>query len=149
MKSLSLSLVLSGALLAGPAMAQDLSKTVEARQAVMQLYAFNLGTLGGMARGNIDYDMDAAQAAAGNLAKLASMDQSALWVEGTAEGEVDGSKTLPALFEKMEDAMGHTQALAEAAMAAEAATDLAGVQAAMGGIGGSCGGCHKAYRASN
>ena len=35
---------------------------IKARQAHMQLYAFNLGTLGGMAQGKIDYDADAASA---------------------------------------------------------------------------------------
>ena len=128
--------------------AEDLAKAVKARQAVMQLYAFNLGTLGNMAKGTIDYDMDAAQAAAGNLVKLASQNQMAYWPQGSAAGEVEGSKALPAIWENMGEVMGHSTSLIEAATAAEAATDLAGLQAAMGGIGGSCGGCHKSFRQS-
>lgn len=129
--------------------AEDLAKAVKARQAVMQLYAFNLGTLGNMAKGTIDYDMDAAQAAAGNLVKLASQNQMAYWPQGSAAGEVEGSKALPAIWENMGEVMEHSTSLIEAATAAEAATDLAGLQAAMGGIGGSCGGCHKSFRQSN
>ena len=129
--------------------ADDLGKAVKARQHVMQLYAFNLGKLGDMAKGAVDYDVDAAQAAAGNLVKLASQNQMAYWPAGSAAGEVEGSKALPALWENMGDAMEHSATLVEAATSAEAATDLAGLQAAMGGIGGSCGGCHKSFRESN
>lgn len=129
--------------------AEALGKAVKARQAVMQLYAFNLGTLGGMAKGAIEYDMAAAQAAAGNLVKLSSQDHTAYWPKGSAQGEVDGTKALPAMWDNMDDVVKHAMALNEGAMAAEAATDLEGLRAAMGTIGGSCGGCHKVARASN
>ena len=36
---------------------------VKARQSAMTLYSFNLGLLGGMAKGDIEYDADAASAA--------------------------------------------------------------------------------------
>lgn len=155
MKHVTAGLLIAGLGIAGAAhadshmSAEALTKAVKARQSVMQLYAFNLGTLGAMAKGEVAYDMEAAQAAAGNLVKLASQNQMAYWPQGSAQGEVEGSRALPALWENMGEVMGHSTSLIEAATAAEAATDLAGVQAAMGGIGGSCGGCHKAFRASN
>ena len=37
---------------------------VKARQSQMTLYSFNIGLLGGMAKGEIEYDADAAMAAA-------------------------------------------------------------------------------------
>ena len=54
---------LAGLLVAGTAIAQQndpMAAAVKARQAHMQLYAANLGVLGGMARGNMDYDAEAA-----------------------------------------------------------------------------------------
>lgn len=129
--------------------AEDLGKAVNARQSVMQLYAFNLGKLGDMAKGTVEYNADAAKAAAGNLVKLASQNQMAYWPMGSAEGEVEGSKALPAIWESMDDVGAKSQALVDAAMTAEEAGDLEALQAAMGGLGGACGACHKAYRASN
>lgn len=148
MKYLTASLLVATLGLTGAASAQDMSKAVEARQSVMQLYQFNLVTLGGMARGTIDYDLDAAKAAAGNLVKLSSQNQMAYWPAGTAEGEIDGSKALPAIWENFPDVGAKSQALVDAAMTAEAAGSLEELQAAMGAVGGACGACHKAYRAS-
>lgn len=155
MKHLIAGLLIAGCGLAGAAQAdshmsnEDLMKAAKARQATMQLYAFNIGTLGAMAKGEIDYDADAAKAAAGNLVKLSSQNQMAYWPAGSAEGEIEGSRALPALWENMEDAAAKGGALVEAAMAAEAADDLEALRAAMGGLGGACGACHKAYRAPN
>jgi len=120
---------------------------VKARQAHMQLYAHNIGILGGMAQAKIDYDADLAQIAANNLAAVASLDESTYWIEGTAEG----TKALPAIWENMDDFIvkqdGMTQAAA--AMAEVAGTDLASLQGAMQDLGGACSACHREYRARN
>ena len=63
--------------------AQDANPAVTARQSLMTLYAFNLGTLGAMAQGNVEYDADAAQAAADNLVKLSSLSVGPMWAAGT------------------------------------------------------------------
>ena len=133
-----------------PAVADE--GAIKARKALMQIYAFNLGQLGAMAKGTMDYDSGAAQAAADNLLAAAKMDQRAMWPAGTDNVAMAGKtgalpeiwSTYPAIAEK-------GQALADAAakMAEVAGTDLDGVRSAIGGVGGSCGGCHKVYRASN
>lgn len=145
--------VLGLAILAGAASGQDaaqkaLNDATKARQAQMQLYAFNLGLLGGMAKGEVPYDAAAATAAAGNLASLAQLDQSRIWLEGSDEMGVDGSKALPAIWENIPDVMSKATDLVTAATAMQAAagTDLASLQASMGALGGACGACHKAYR---
>ena len=145
--------VLGLAVLAGAASSQDASQkaladATKARQAQMQLYAFNLGLLGGMAKGEVPYDAAAATGAAGNLASLARLDQSRLWPEGSDEMGVDGSKALPAIWENIPDVMSKGADLVTAATAMEAAagTDLASLQGSMGALGGACGACHKAYR---
>jgi cytochrome c556 len=48
-------------------------RAIEARQSKMTLYAFNLGLLGGMAKGDIEYDAQAAGLAAKNLAALTTV----------------------------------------------------------------------------
>ncbi|HEY9021611.1 MAG: cytochrome c [Paracoccaceae bacterium] len=145
--------VLGLAILAGAASGQDaaqkaLADATKARQAQMQLYAFNLGLLGGMAKGEVPYDATAASAAAGNLASLAQLDQSRLWPEGSDEMGVEGSKVMAELWQNMPDVMSKGADLVTAATAMEVAagTDLASLQAAMGPLGGACGACHKAYR---
>lgn len=124
---------------------------VEARQSLMHLYAFNLGTLGAMAKGEMEYDAEAAQAAAGNLAKLASVNQMAMWPEGTDNASIEGTAALPAIWEDGSDIGDKVQALedATAALADTAGDGVEAIQAGMGAVGGACGACHKAYRASN
>ncbi|EAQ03565.1 cytochrome c-554 [Pseudooceanicola batsensis HTCC2597] len=156
MKKFFYGLILATAGLGGTAMAEShmsnegLMKAAKARQATMQLYAFNLGVLGNMAKGTTDYDAEAASAAAGNLVKLSTQDQTAYWLPGTAQGEIEGSRALPAIWDDMAGVSEAAQALVDAAMTLEeaAGTDLDALRAAMGGLGGACGGCHKAYRAS-
>jgi len=147
-------LLAAGLCLAGAAQAQDakaIQGAIKARQATMQLYAFNLGILGAMAKGDADYNADAATAAAGNLVKLSTQNQMAYWPEGSDNASAEGTKALPAIWEDMEGIVKASAALSDAAMAMESAagTDLASLQGAMGALGGACGGCHKAYRASN
>jgi cytochrome c556 len=126
-----------------------LAAAVTARKAHMQLYAFNMGVLGGMAQGAIEYDAPRAQAAAANIAALATLDQQGYWLPGTENGVYEGSRAAAAIITAQDDVAARNAALATAAQAAAAATDLAGLQAAMAGIGGACGGCHQAYRVSS
>ena len=125
---------------------------IKARQAHMTLYAANLGVLGGMAQGRMDYDAEAAQAAADNLVALSGLDQRGYWLEGTAVGEaMVETRALPAIWENMDDFDAHTTEVHEAAMAmAEVAgTGIEAVQGGMGALGASCGGCHEDFRQSN
>lgn len=121
---------------------------VEIRQGHMLNYAANLQRLGAMAQGNAEYDAGVAQTAADNLLYLASIDQSHYWLPGTAQGEHPESQALPAIWENMEDFNAKQAALLEAATALQsgAGTDLAALQAGLGGVGQACGACHENYR---
>ncbi|WP_068113323.1 c-type cytochrome [Tropicimonas marinistellae] len=137
-------------LLAGTVLAQDKpNPAVSTRQNIMQLYAFNLGQLGAMAKEQVAYDADAASKAAGNLALLVQLDQSALWPQGTDNSAEPNTRALPDIWTNFDDVVVKGNALSDAvtAMQAAAGTDLASLQGAMGGVGGACGACHKAYRA--
>lgn len=146
-------LVAAGIAVAGIASAQSndpLAAAVKARQSHMQLYSANLAVLGGMAQGRMDYDAEAAQAAADNLAALASMSQRFYWVPGSHAGAVEGTRALEVIWTD-----GGIGAEAEAFSAAVAGMqDAAGggldaLRAAIGPVGASCGSCHENYRQSN
>lgn len=123
---------------------------MKARQAHMQLYAHNIGLLGNMARDRIDYDAEAASAAASNIAALSQLDQSRYWPEGS-DNSVDGSKALPALWDNLDDVMSKSEDLVMAAAAMEEAAGqgLGALKGAMGGLGEACGACHEDYRESD
>lgn len=125
-----------------------LGKAVKARQSLMQIYAFNIGQLGAMAKGDVEFDAKVAAAAANNLMAAATMDQSAMWPQGSDSTAMKGTSnakaeiwtTYPAVAEK-------GKALADAATKlAGMVGDLDGLRAGIGAAGGACGGCHKEFR---
>lgn len=126
---------------------KGLEDAVKARQSHMQLYAFNLGLLGGMAKGEIEYDASAAEGAAANLAALAALDQGRYWPEGTETGAME-TRALPEIWSKMEEFDTATDGLIQATMTLEeaAGTDLESLQAGLGDVGKACGACHKPFR---
>ncbi|RFP89140.1 cytochrome c [Rhodobacteraceae bacterium 63075] len=128
-------------------------KAVKARQAQMQLYAFNLGQLGAMAKGEVDYDAGAASAAAGNLAKLTSLNGRAVWLPGSDDATLgeDVTAALPAIWEEGSEIGDKAKALSMAAAEMESAAGdgLDALRGAIGDVGKSCGGCHEDYRRSD
>lgn len=125
--------------------------SVVARQSHMQLYAHNMGVLGGMAQGKIDYDADAAQSAADNMVALIGMNQMSYWPAGTDNASIEGTKALPALWEDFDNVMVINANFSAAAdtMADVAGTDLESLQGAMQALGGACSACHREYRQRN
>ena len=156
MKTLMKLALCSAALVAATSysLAQDegLLKAAKARQSVMQLYSFNLGKLGAMVKGEMDYDADQAKIAADNLVAAASIRQDAMWPEGTAmedagmEGKTWAKK---AAWDTYPEVANKHKALQEAAakMAEAAGGGVDAIKAAIGGVGGSCKGCHDDFRA--
>jgi cytochrome c556 len=121
---------------------------IGARQGQMRLMSANLGVLGGMAQARSEYDAVAAQTAANNLFHLASIDNSALWVEDSDTMSVDGTRAMPAVWDDLAAFQGRFDGLLVAATAMQAAAgiDLASLQGAMTALGGACGGCHENNR---
>ena len=137
---------LSGAVWAG---GHGGNPAVKARQSHMQLYAFNMATLGGMAKGEVEYNAEAAQAAANNMVALTSMAQGAYWPPGTSMDELgDATEALPAIWQEGSKAGEIGAAMAEAAvqLAAVAGDGQAALGPALGGVGQNCSACHKSYR---
>lgn len=134
---------------AGAVWAQDAAdQAIKARQSLMQLYAFNLGQLGAMAKGAMPYDSEKASKAALNLAALTSVDQSAMWPAGSDSDAKPNSRALPKIWGDFEGVMKEGMAMNAAVqtMSTSAGESLEALQGAMGGVGKSCGSCHEAYR---
>ncbi|MCB2101067.1 MAG: cytochrome c [Rhodobacterales bacterium] len=146
---------LAGLLVAGAAanaLADDMEKAIEARQGLMELYAFNIGRLAAMAKGEMPYDAGQASAAAGNLLAAATMKNGALWPKGSdlgAPGLAGKTRAKPEIWSTYPKVAERGKALAEAAavMAAEAGNGLDAVRANLGNVGKACKGCHDDFRA--
>ncbi len=148
MRFVPLALAALAAALPVAAAAQEVAPAVSARNAHMTLYSFNLGALGAMAKGEVAYDAEVAQGHADALASLAAQSEEGYWVEGTAQGEAQGSRALPAIWAQPEEFTAARAGLAEASatLAGAAGGSLEEMQAAFGPTGAACGTCHKAFR---
>ncbi|GEM_PF-3000353 len=71
---------------------------ITARQALMNLYSFNLAPLVEMDKGTIPYDGVVATAAAANIMALSMLDQTSIWIEGSDHGYLESSNTLPTIW---------------------------------------------------
>jgi cytochrome c556 len=147
-KIIALSAFAAMAIGGAAAIAQDVPAAVEARQGQFKLMALNIGVLGNMARGNVDYDAAQASTAANNLVAISMLDQSFHWPEGTDNMSIDGTRALPAIWADLPDVVMKWQAFGAAAtgLAAEAGNGIDALRAALGPVGGTCGACHDAYR---
>jgi cytochrome c556 len=146
--AIGLAILAGGAVVAGSHVDKSVEAAVKARKAHMQLYAYNLGILGAMAKEEAPYDAASASAAAGNLAALARMNEATYWPQGSDSLSMEGTRALPDIWDNIDDVLVKAKALtdASAAMEAAAGTGLDGLKGAMGAVGGACGACHKAYR---
>jgi cytochrome c556 len=127
-------------------------RAVKARQSLMTLRAYNISILGAMAKGDREYDADAAALAAANLATLSGLWMPDAWAAGTDSESVKGSNALPKLWQDDMATVGaKAKALSDASadLAEVAGTDLAALRGGIGAVGQACGACHKAYRAEN
>lgn len=129
----------------------EVPPAVEARQGLMKNFAFSLGTLGAMAKGEAPYDAELAQAAADRLVVLSTVPQTGYWAEGTSSEELEASRALPAIRENTEDFLGKFDDLHQTAtsMADVAGEGQEAVAKTMRTLGGACGGCHEDYRMSH
>jgi cytochrome c556 len=153
MKKLLIGVTAAFVAVSGIAVAQDapFGMQIKARQGIMDYRAINLGVLGKMAKGEMDYDAAAAQKAADNLLTAVTIDTSMLWPPGSDNSANPASTALAAMWAEGSGVGDKAKAMVDAATAMQAAAgvDLASLQGAMEGVGGACGGCHKAFRVQN
>ncbi|MEO1249236.1 MAG: cytochrome c [Pseudomonadota bacterium] len=141
----------SAAALTSTALADGhLDGAIKARKAIMTLYGANLGPLGAMAKGEMDYDAEAAQAFANNLMAVANIDQRAMWPEGSDSAAMpDKTRALPEIWSNYPDVAEISNALSEASagLADVAGTGLDALRGGLGPVGKTCGDCHESFRA--
>jgi cytochrome c556 len=154
-RKMMIALATGAALVAGASAAisgEAEERAVKARQALMQVYAFNLGQLGAMVKGEMEYNADLAKASADNLVKASTMNGMAMWPKGSSmddEGMAGKTWAKADIWADGSDVGEKAKALREAAaqMAEVAGNGLDAVKGAMGGVGGGCKGCHEKFRA--
>lgn len=124
---------------------------IKARKGLMDVMALNLGVLGGMARGIVEYDAATAQAAADNLVAVSSVNHLFFWPEGSDNMSVDNTRALPAIWENLDGVVASwTEFGAKSeALAAVAGDGQAALGPAVGGVGGVCQACHEDFREPN
>lgn len=151
MKTLFAGMTVAAVLCAAAATAQErgpFAMQIDARQGIMAYRALQLGVLGGMAKGEVEYNAEAAQKAADNLLAAATIDASMLWPKGSDHDADPSSEALAAIWAEGSDIGAKATAMSEAAVAMQAAAgkDLESLKTAMGTVGAACSGCHKAFR---
>ena len=127
-------------------------KAIKARKAVMTLQSWYAGPLFQMAKGDMEYDAEAATAYAAALNTMASIKGDMMWPPGTDNGAyADKTRALPEIWSTWPAAGEKAQALSEASAAlAEVAGDgLGALRSKIGAVGKACKGCHDDFRADN
>ncbi len=125
-------------------------KAIKARQAAMTLQSWYAGPLFQMAKGDMDYDAEAATAYAAALHAMTTIKGDMMWPPGTDNvAYPDKTRTLPALWSTWPAVAEKGQALADASAAlAEVAGDgLGALRSKIGAVGQACKGCHDDFRA--
>ncbi|NNE22426.1 MAG: cytochrome c [Rhizobiales bacterium] len=124
-------------------------KQIKARQAVMQIYSFNIGSLAAMVKGEAEYDAAKAQGFADNLLAAAKMKNGAMWPQGSdAEALPGKTRALKLNWTNYPEAAKKQEAFVAAAEAASKAASggMDALKGALGGLGGGCKGCHEKFR---
>ena len=133
------------------ATAQDAQeKAIETRQGYMKIVGWEAGPLFGMAKGEIEYNADAAKKHAANLKLISQYPVAELFMKGTSNEDRPGKTRT--LAKAWSDWDGFAKALGDWQAAIDGLQSKAGaghgeLAAAVGELGKSCGGCHKPYRA--
>lgn len=136
---------------AGAVVAQEnapFTLEIKARQGIMAYRQVQLGTLGTMAKGEVEYNAEAAQKAADNLFAAVTLDASMLWPPGSDNSANPASRADPKMWAEGSGIGDKAKAMGEAAAAMQAAAgkDLDSLKVAMGQVADACTGCHKAFR---
>ena len=125
-------------------------KAIKARKAVMTLQSWYAGPLFQMAKGDMEYDAEAAGAYAAALSTMATIKGDAMWPSGTDNGAYEGkTRALPEIWTTYPEVAKKGEALSEAAaaLAAVAGDGLDALRSKIGPVGKACKGCHDDFRA--
>lgn len=147
--SITLVLTLSSPLaLANEATTEKQAKTaVQFRQALLQLVRSNMGPLGGMAKGQIEYDADVINKNAMRIEQLALM-MSDYFDTDTRKFDLS-TEAADIIWEQKSDFNSKAQDLVEAAVSLQKiamAKDDANYRKGIGALGATCKACHDKFK---
>lgn len=143
MKKLTLTLLATSMLFAAATVVADAGKSIEYRQSVYKVTKWHMDTLGGMARGDLAFDADAALHHARQVNALSYMAKEG-FAEGTEGG--DAKADIWANWDQFSDGMEKFQQVSgELVTAAEVGT-LEALRPAVGQMGQTCRACHDNFR---
>ncbi len=135
----------------GPTPEQLAQQAAETRQSVFKLFAFNIGTISGMARGTVEFDAGIAERNARRIAAIAPMIPEVFQAMDTREFDVE-TEALPVIWEQFDLFQQRAQALinganefAEIAARGDRMETLGAIRA----FGANCGNCHETFRVDN
>ena len=123
-------------------------QAIEARHGFYQMLAINMGTLAGMAKGDIAYDEAAASTAAANIEALTKYNLPSLFIEGSARGQAEDSAAKPEIWNNLDDFRTKFGGLRDAAVGASEGVKggAENVGPVVGKLGAACKACHDVYR---
>ena len=127
-------------------------KLIKARQGEMQLRAYNVGPLFGMAKGKMEYDAGLASKLASNLKTQLSLDIGGAWKKGTDIEAYPGKTTsLGKIWTTYPEISEYGKKYAKAVneLAAEAGNGLDALKPKISAVGKTCKGCHDEFRELN
>ena len=138
-------------LTAGTAWAVDMDSAVEARQAFMKVYEFNLDLLSDMASGDTRFNRRRAQVAANNLLALARMNNTAMWPIDTDETHPllrDKTSAKAQVWEEVSDVAYRHATLTRTLerFAWYGTRDARSLKRELKNVQSACKGCHQRYR---
>ena len=122
---------------------------IESRHGFYQMLARNMGTLAGMAKGDIAYDEATAVTAASNIQALTGYDLPGLFIEGSGRGQTqEETAAKPDIWTDMDDFRTKFGGLREAAVGAPDAVKggAENIGPVVGKLGEACKACHDKYR---
>ncbi|MEC7760408.1 MAG: cytochrome c [Pseudomonadota bacterium] len=142
-KTFLVTAALANATLGAVAHADSDDPTIQARQQAMKTISQNFKTVSDTAKGTVDFDAAAIQAALTTISETAA-EVPALFEAEVVDAESDASDDIWANWDDfVTKAAALENAAAEASGMVTSADDLSAV---MGSVGGACGACHKPYK---
>lgn len=143
MKKLTLTCLAASLLFTTGAVLADPGKSIEYRQSVFKVVKWHMDSLGGMARGDLAFDADAALHHARQVNAMSFMAK-----EGFAEG-TEGGDAKAAIWSNWDQFSGgmekYQQVSGQLVSAAEVGT-LEALRPAVGEMGQTCRACHDNFR---
>ena len=135
----------------GPTPEQQAQSAVNARKSVVRLFAFNMGTISGMARGTVEFDAAIAERNARRIAALAPMLPETFAAMDTRSFDLE-TEALPVIWERFSEFEEKAANLVDAANTfadIAARGDRMETIGAVRALGGTCGNCHDTFRVDN